>query len=249
MKQNEEAKQFYKEIKALLAELGAVFEWHDGILVESMQKGGLLLIDEISLVNDSVLERLNSVFERERTLTLSERSSSEAIKIIAAEGFNVVATMNPSGDFGKKELSPALRNRMTEIWVDTSFNQPALQALYSAKLPLSQHPIRATITPELSATDLFTVIYNLSNEQEQVSLMIFNMMTFVLFPLTRTFSALQRKPLSIRDVVNCIEFVHAAFDKFENNNVGEQVAMAVYHAVQLVVVDGLCLGIDVGGQR
>jgi len=164
MKQNEEAKQFYKEIKALLAELGAVFEWHDGILVESMQKGGLLLIDEISLVNDSVLERLNSVFERERTLTLSERSSSEAIKIIAAEGFNVVATMNPSGDFGKKELSPALRNRMTEIWVDTSFNQPALQALYSAKLPLSQHPIRAAITSELSATDLFTVIYNLSNE-------------------------------------------------------------------------------------
>jgi len=79
--------------------------------------------------------------------------------------------------------------------------------------------------------------------------MIFNMMTFVLFPLTRTFSALQRKPLSIRDVVNCIEFVHAAFDKFENKNVGEQVAMAVYHAVQLVVVDGLCLGIDVGGQR
>jgi midasin len=29
--------------------------------------------------------------------------------------------MNPSGDFGKKELSPALRNRMTEIWVDSYF--------------------------------------------------------------------------------------------------------------------------------
>jgi midasin (ATPase involved in ribosome maturation) len=25
--------------------------------------------------------------------------------------------MNPGGDFGKKELSPALRNRFTEIWV------------------------------------------------------------------------------------------------------------------------------------
>lgn len=25
--------------------------------------------------------------------------------------------MNPSGDYGKKELSPALRNRFTEIWV------------------------------------------------------------------------------------------------------------------------------------
>lgn len=59
-----------------------VFEWHDGILVESMNQGGLLLIDEISLANDSVLERLNSVFEAERTLVLSEKSSTEAIKII-----------------------------------------------------------------------------------------------------------------------------------------------------------------------
>lgn len=25
--------------------------------------------------------------------------------------------MNPGGDYGKKELSPALRNRFTEIWV------------------------------------------------------------------------------------------------------------------------------------
>lgn len=26
--------------------------------------------------------------------------------------------MNPGGDYGKKELSPALRNRFTEIWCD-----------------------------------------------------------------------------------------------------------------------------------
>jgi len=30
----------------------------------------------------------------------------------------IFATMNPSGDFGKRELSPALRNRFTEIWVN-----------------------------------------------------------------------------------------------------------------------------------
>jgi len=42
----------------------------------------------------------------------------------------MVATMNPSGDFGKKELSPALRNRMTEIWVESYFGQAQLQALY-----------------------------------------------------------------------------------------------------------------------
>lgn len=27
--------------------------------------------------------------------------------------------MNPSRDYGKKELSPALRNRFTEIWVES----------------------------------------------------------------------------------------------------------------------------------
>ena len=79
------------------------------------------MIDEISLANDSVLERLNSVFEYDRTLVISEKSSVEAVRIVAAEKFNMVATMNPSGDFGKKELSPALRNRMTEIWVESYF--------------------------------------------------------------------------------------------------------------------------------
>jgi len=36
----------------------------------------------------------------------------------AKNGFCIIATMNPSGDYGKKELSPALRNRFTEIWVE-----------------------------------------------------------------------------------------------------------------------------------
>ena len=123
--------QELQRVKRLYSELQSVFEWHDGILVECMQKGGLLLIDEISLANDSVLERLNSVFESERRLILSEKSTHDIVQIKASPSFNIVATMNPSGDFGKKELSPALRNRMTEIWVDSYFDQPALIALYT----------------------------------------------------------------------------------------------------------------------
>ncbi len=68
-----------------------------------------------------MLERLNSVFEAERTLMISEKSSKEAVRVVAKADFRMVATMNPSGDFGKKELSPALRNRMTEIWVESYF--------------------------------------------------------------------------------------------------------------------------------
>jgi midasin len=61
------------------------------------------------------------VFERDRVLVISEKSAEQAVTIVAHENFNMVATMNPGNDFGKKELSPALRNRMTEIWVDSYF--------------------------------------------------------------------------------------------------------------------------------
>jgi len=91
-----------------------------------MRKGQLLLLDEMSLAEDAVLERLNSVLEPSRTLTLAEKGgddfsvpggSQQGYDIRAHEDFRIFATMNPGGDFGKRELSPALRSRFTEIWV------------------------------------------------------------------------------------------------------------------------------------
>lgn len=38
-----------------------LFEWVDGPLIDAMTKGYLFLADEISLTDDSVLERLNSL--------------------------------------------------------------------------------------------------------------------------------------------------------------------------------------------
>lgn len=61
--------------------------------------------------------RLHSVLEVGRTLTLTEKGSKDAEVIRAADGFRIVATMNPGGDYGKKELSPSLNNRFTQIWV------------------------------------------------------------------------------------------------------------------------------------
>jgi midasin (ATPase involved in ribosome maturation) len=46
----------------------AIFLWQDGPLVEAMKGGDLFLVDEISLADDSVLERLNSMLEPERKL-------------------------------------------------------------------------------------------------------------------------------------------------------------------------------------
>ncbi|XP_071447069.1 midasin [Hetaerina americana] len=99
-----------------------LFEWVDGPLVKAMQKGDIFLADEISLADDSVLERLNSLLEPERKLLLAEKGGGEngakAVVLKAHEKFHFVGTMNPGGDFGKKELSPALRNRFTEIWCE-----------------------------------------------------------------------------------------------------------------------------------
>lgn len=100
---------------------GKLFEWVDGPLIKAMENGYMFLADEISLADDSVLERLNSLLEPERQLVLAERgteSGTDIIVITAQDNFHFIGTMNPGGDFGKKELSPALRNRFTEIWCD-----------------------------------------------------------------------------------------------------------------------------------
>ncbi|KAI6098294.1 hypothetical protein EDD16DRAFT_1527318, partial [Pisolithus croceorrhizus] len=107
------------ELRSTLLKSQALFQWDDGPLLRAMREGDVFLLDEISLADDSVLERLNSVLEPERTIVLAERGGigGEYPVIHAAETFKLLATMNPGGDYGKKELSPALRNRFTEIWV------------------------------------------------------------------------------------------------------------------------------------
>ena len=52
---------------------GALFEWSDGVVVKAMKEGGSVLVDEISLADDAVLERLNSVLEPDRKLLVAER--------------------------------------------------------------------------------------------------------------------------------------------------------------------------------
>lgn len=107
-----------------------LFQWNDGPLIQSMMDGTFFLADEIALAEDSVLERLNCVLEPERTILLVEKggcinniSDGDEFVIKAGDGFQFLATMNPSGDFGKKELSPALRNRFTEIWCRSADNE------------------------------------------------------------------------------------------------------------------------------
>ncbi|KAG2155783.1 uncharacterized protein EDB93DRAFT_1101572 [Suillus bovinus] len=120
-----------RDIRESLNRICCLFEWHDGPLVRAMREGHVFLLDEISLADDSVLERLNSVLEPGRTIVLAERGGIDGDypAIHASNEFKLLATMNPGGDYGKKELSPALRNRFTEIWVPAVTSQADLRLI------------------------------------------------------------------------------------------------------------------------
>jgi midasin len=108
--------QILSDTRISIARHKSLFEWVDGILVRAMKNGQHFLLDEISLAEDSVLERLNSVLEPSRTILLAEKGPTDN-HVVGEPGFQFLATMNPGGDYGKRELSAALRNRLTEIWV------------------------------------------------------------------------------------------------------------------------------------
>ena len=131
--QSEISPEIRRGIHADRLRCAALFEWADGSIVQAMRGGQHFLLDEISLADDSVLERLNSVLEPSRTLFLAEKATDSA-PIVASHGFQMYATMNPGGDYGKKELSPALRNRFTEIWVPPIQDVQELLRIACAKL-------------------------------------------------------------------------------------------------------------------
>ncbi|KAH3685853.1 hypothetical protein WICPIJ_003141 [Wickerhamomyces pijperi] len=122
-------------ISDLRSNMNVLFEWTDGPLIQALTSGQYFLLDEISLADDSVLERLNSVLEPERSLLLAEKGTSEQDAFItASQGFQFLSTMNPGGDYGKKELSPALRNRFTEIWVPSMEDFNDVQTIVESRL-------------------------------------------------------------------------------------------------------------------
>lgn len=113
---NTEAGDFIGSLRPGSHDSKQLFRWNDGPLVTCMKQGKYLLIDEISLADDSVIERLNSVLEAEKSLLVPEVSADT---LYGEPGFQILATMNPGGDYGKKELSPALANRFTVVWCET----------------------------------------------------------------------------------------------------------------------------------
>ncbi|PSN73965.1 midasin [Corynespora cassiicola Philippines] len=147
-----------EEIQANRVKASALFEWADGSLVHAMKTGQYFLLDEISLADDSVLERLNSVLEPSRKMLLAEKGPIDSL-VTASEGFQFLATMNPGGDYGKKELSPALRNRFTEIWVPALSDLEDILQIVQSKLKPAAMPYAGSI---VSFSQWFNEKYNTS---------------------------------------------------------------------------------------
>ena len=95
-------------LRSCYAKAKSLFIWKDGPLIDAMRSGDCFLLDEISLADDSVLERLNSLLESDRTLVLAEKGSSatDEVEVLKAdESFAFMATMNPGGDYGSTFLT------------------------------------------------------------------------------------------------------------------------------------------------
>ena len=88
----------------------------DDPLIKAMRDGDILLVDELSLAEDSVLERLNSVLEPGRSITLPEKGGAEVEELTAHPNFLILATMNPGGDFEVKNYRQPY-NPFTEVWI------------------------------------------------------------------------------------------------------------------------------------
>ncbi|XP_041831629.1 LOW QUALITY PROTEIN: midasin [Melanotaenia boesemani] len=213
---------------------GRLFEWHDGPLVLAMKEGGVFLMDEISLADDSVLERLNSVVETEKTLVLAEKGGGDDdhVELIRpAAAFRLVATMNPGGDFGKKELSPALRNRFTEIWCPQSNGRSDL-------VQIIQHNLRHGLS--LDGGDIAELMLDFTDWLTQ-----------------QDFG--RRCILSVRDILSWVNFLNVVCERDEDDfmtmgaledeeaewDLRLDTVTAFIHAACLVYIDGIGSGTTV----
>lgn len=197
-----------------------LFEWVDGPLIKAMQNGEFFLADEISLADDSVLERLNSLLEPERSLLLAEKgidvgNDIDDVKNIieANESFFFISTMNPGGDYGKKELSPALRNRFTEIWCDGCTDRKDLLAIIEHNLSI----IVGDSKKELADCILdFVEWLSISDVGKRLT-------------------------VSIRDVLSWVKFINICLADNEKSKLN--LCDAYYHGACLTYIDSLGSGL------
>ena len=197
----------------------SLFEWVDGPITSAMKEGYMVIMDEIVLVIDSVLERMNSIFEADSVLVLSEKNLNDNVEIIHPhKNFCIIGTICPSVSEGKKELSQALRARFTEIYI-----------------------------PQNTKEDINTIIeYKVSKISYIVNKNLDKYYTKMLYDLYIFYNELQEisKPMSYRDIDIICEFIQKKCDYNQKNNIennDENIKNIFYQAIQMTIIEGLYL--------
>uniref|UniRef100_M4C1N6 Midasin n=1 Tax=Hyaloperonospora arabidopsidis (strain Emoy2) TaxID=559515 RepID=M4C1N6_HYAAE len=225
-------KELVEKIDVLKRRYQSIFQWTDGPLVESMKNGDLILIDEVNLAEDAVLERLNSVLEPTRTLLLAEKGGDQVEEIVAHSKWRVMATMNPGGDFGKRELSPALRNRFTEIWVPPISDLEDIATIVRDKLIGP----RAIVSPAPSSQPM-TI--------EALASLCHPILSFVTIFNTANGGACGCGAVTLRDILSWVNFITSVVKKEKTDSSLEVTAWTAFvQGAALAILDGLGLGSD-----
>lgn len=95
------------------------WRFQEGLVPTAMRKGWWVILDEVNLAEPQVLERLNSVLEREPMLVLTEGPGTRfgpGSDVPVHDDFRVFATMNPAEYQGRAVLSPAYKDRWVATW-------------------------------------------------------------------------------------------------------------------------------------
>jgi midasin len=94
----------------------ARFEWVDGVLVKSLERGDWLVLDNANLCSASVLDRLNSLLEPNGFLSINEHCGPDGEPKIVKPHAESRIFLTMDARFG--EVSRAMRNRATEIFLE-----------------------------------------------------------------------------------------------------------------------------------
>lgn len=105
---------------------GSPFHWVDGTLVQAMERGSWLHLENVNYCSSSVLDRLNPLMEFGGELVLTECGLSDDSSLDAKprvvnphKNFRLFLSMNPSSH---GEVSRAMRNRCIEVYVPAALS-------------------------------------------------------------------------------------------------------------------------------
>lgn len=110
---------------------GGATEFELGIVPQAMKAGAILILDELNAALPDTLFALHPLLEEQPRLLITETGED----IRPAEGFCVVATMNPSHEYaGTKQLNAALYSRFGVVLrFSPLYGEKLLRALESHK--------------------------------------------------------------------------------------------------------------------